>query len=65
MIGSLVCFSNTFTLACAPRSIFSVVSPPKKRWTMLSQEPGVRVKCRGKRGWRTSQCLISGVLWVA
>jgi len=42
-----------------------VVSSPNHRSTMLSQDPEVGVKCRWKRGWRSSHRWMSGVLWVA
>jgi hypothetical protein len=41
------------------------VSSANQRSTRLSQEPPVGVKCRWKRGWRNSQRLMAGVLWVS
>ena len=48
-----------------PRRMSWSVSSPNQRSTWLIQEEPVGVKCRWKRGWRASQSLIAGVLWVA
>jgi hypothetical protein len=41
------------------------VSAEKKFSTALSQEPEVGVKWNTQRGWRASQALTLGCLWVA
>src|SRR3954469_10455434 len=53
--------SRSATLRWTPRRSIRVVSSAKSRSTRLSQELLVGVKCRWKRGWRTSQRRISGV----
>lgn len=44
--------------------IFLVANSENHRSTMFSHEPDVGVECRWKRGWRSSQRLMSGVLCV-
>src|SRR5687767_6071066 len=52
------------TLVCDPRWRALAVSNPKKRSTRFSHDASVGVKCRWKRGWRSSQRCTAGALWV-
>lgn len=47
-----------------PPHSFLVVSSPNHRWTRLSQDELVGVKCSTNRGWASSQRLNAGVLCV-
>ena len=57
--------SSSVTLRWAERRSLRLVSSANQRSTRFSHEELVGVKCRWNRGWRSSHCLISGVLWVA
>ena len=48
-----------------PRRMRFRVSTEKKFSTALSHEPEVGVKWNVQRGWRSSQALTFGCLWVA
>ena len=56
--------SSSVTLRCAERRSLWLVSSANQRSTRLSHDELVGVKCRWKRGWRSSHLWISGVLWV-
>jgi len=57
--------SSSATLRWLERRSLRLVSSANQRSTRFSQLAEVGVKCRWKRGWRSSQVLIAGVLWVA
>ena len=48
-----------------PRRMAWRVMMPKKISTMFIQDPDVGVKCMVMRGFRASQALTLGCLWVA
>jgi hypothetical protein len=58
-------FSRAWTQVWTPRRISLSVSRPNHRSTWFIHDEPVGVKWTQKRGWRASQVLISGVLWVA
>ena len=58
-------FSSAATEVWTPRRMSLSVSRPNQRSTWLIQEDPVGVKWTWNRGWRASQALIAGVLWVA
>ncbi len=57
--------SSSVTLLCADRRSLRLVSSANYRSTRFSQDELVGVKCRWKRGWRSSHRFTSGVLCVA
>src|SRR5437870_13204365 len=56
--------SSSRVLRCTPRRSCFSVSAANQRSTRLIHEELVGVKCRWKRGWRSSQRWIAGVLCV-
>ncbi len=57
--------SSATTLRWAERRSLRQVSSANQRSTRLSQDAEVGVKCRWKRGCRSSHFLTGSVLWVA
>jgi hypothetical protein len=53
------------TLAKLPRRMRLSVISRNHRYTMFNQELEVGMKCRWNRGWRRSQDVTRGCLWVA
>src|SRR4051794_19167521 len=56
--------ARSFTLVWVPRRHHLVVSSANHRSTRFIHDDDVGVKWNWKRGWRTSQRWIAGVLWV-
>src|SRR3954449_10902833 len=56
--------ARSFTLVWVPRRNHLVVSSANHRSTRFIHDDDVGVKWNWKRGWRTSQRWIAGVLWV-
>jgi hypothetical protein len=64
-VQAVMSASSSRTLRWAERRSLRLVSSANQRSTRLSQLELVGVKWRWKRGWRISQFLTAGVLWVA